>query len=255
MGEQTSQNEFVKFTTIQPVNDIVVCAAKDLKIRNTKVLDNSFSLAYFDLTKEAADSIVADIEIIYQCFNNWFGRKEGSMSLVQSKRERGGGYARTGGIFLAGLDSESYLKNRKGYYRYIGHELSHIWWHKANSSTWEDWLNEGFAEYSALMLVREKFGEGEFNNRLSNKEEESKNTTSVWGFDRNGDKNREAILYSKAPILLNKLNQKIGNEKFRRLCKNMISKDISTTKDFLKELTKISNENIAGWFKNMLKTV
>jgi len=36
------------------------------------------------------------------------------------------------------------------------------WWANAPVNSWEDWLNESFAEYSALMAVRELFGAERF---------------------------------------------------------------------------------------------
>jgi len=37
----------------------------------------------------------------------------------------------------------------------------------------EDWLNESFAEYSALMAVRELFGTGRFQNIIAGKRKRS----------------------------------------------------------------------------------
>ncbi|MDZ7765707.1 MAG: hypothetical protein U5K00_15035 [Melioribacteraceae bacterium] len=51
------------------------------------------------------------------------------------------------------------------------------------------------------MLIRSLFGKNEFDARLQKKEKTAADTTPIWKFDRNGDKDREAILYSKGPVL------------------------------------------------------
>ena len=45
------------------------------------------------------------------------------------------------------------------YFKYIAYELAHLWWCKSNPNSWEDLLNESFAEYSVRMELRKVFGE------------------------------------------------------------------------------------------------
>jgi hypothetical protein len=47
----------------------------------------------------------------------------------------------------------------------LTHEVAHFWWSGAPSVTWENWLNEAFAEYSALMYVRKFEGVEAFDTR------------------------------------------------------------------------------------------
>ncbi|MDZ7765706.1 MAG: hypothetical protein U5K00_15030 [Melioribacteraceae bacterium] len=160
MGESTRQRNLLKITTKQPTNDLVLCASKKMKIEETGIEGNKISIVHNDISSEIVDSVFLDVKKIYSNYNEWFGIKEGDMALVQSQREQGGGYARTGGLFLAGFDGERYLSVREGYMRYIGHELAHIWWNKANSNTWEDWLNEKLRRIQRIdadkKLIRQK---------------------------------------------------------------------------------------------------
>ena len=86
---------------------------------------------------------------------------------------------------------------------------------------------EGFAEYSALMIIKELFGEEAFNRRIEAKKSILAEKPPIWGFDRNDRTTPEksdaveAILYSKGPILLHLLEQKIGRDDFHSLCKEL----------------------------------
>jgi aminopeptidase N len=194
-----------------------------------------------------------DIKEILTTFNQWFSGSNTSICLVESLREKGGGYARLGGMYLNGLNQTSYFKKRKGYTRYLSHEIAHLWWHRANTNSWQDWLNEGFAEYSALMVLREQYGPVYFDKWLDLKKKKIKDTEPVWHCDRNG-KNAYAILYSKAPVLLNKLEQKIGQKKFKKLMKGMLRNQVSTTAEFLDLLEKQQGSETKKWFTTELKS-
>ncbi|MDT8401169.1 MAG: hypothetical protein RQ743_05700 [Bacteroidales bacterium] len=61
-----------------------------------------------------------------------------------------------------GFTKADYYDSRIGYARYPAHEISRLWWLRADANTWEDWLNEGFAEYTALVVLRELYGKEYF---------------------------------------------------------------------------------------------
>jgi len=46
-------------------------------------------------------------------------------------------------------------------------EFSHLWWSNAPTDTWEDWLNEGFAEYGAPRAVRQRIGKAAFQSLIN----------------------------------------------------------------------------------------
>jgi len=121
-------------------------------------------------------------------------------------------------------------------------------------------MNEGFAEYSALLVVRELFGREAFERRLSDKVANIQSTTPIWGFDRNDRSTQEKrdeiekILYSKGPVLLNKLEVKIGKENFIELCRSLVANNISTTDGFLEILGNLEEDEVKIWFETLLKT-
>lgn len=240
-----------------PTNDIVVCAAKDISVKEWQIGANTISIYHDNFADTLLNKMEVDLSSIIKLYNKWFGDKSQNIIIVESKREKGGGYARIGGVFLGGFKSEKYYKFNEGYHRYLAHELGHLWWFKANTSSWEDWLNEGFAEYSALMVIRKVFGEDAFMKRLDVKKESLKDTPPIWGFDRNSDseaKTIELILYNKAPILLNMLENRIGKVQFIGFTKRLLQRNITSTQEFLEVLEQQEGEKVSGWFKELLHT-
>ena len=253
MGESTEKRNKKVFETNFPVDDFIICASKDLTIRKTKLLNQSFQIVNSTLSDATVDSIQTDIENFYKLYSSWFGKIQvQDMCLVVSKRDKGGGYSRKGGLFLGGLTDSNYLNKRTDYVRYLGHEIAHFWWRGA-ASNWEDWLNESFAEYSAMILIKELRSKEEFNSRLNIKRSESNNTPPIWEISRNAPLAQQ-VLYSKGVILLIELEEKIGNNKFLELCRARIDKKTNNTLDFLNLIKDIGGKEIADWFEQSLKT-
>jgi len=253
IGKATVKDNKRIFETNIPVGDLIICASKDLNVRKIELMNHSFKIVNCTLSDATIDSIQNDIKHFYQLYNEWFGRiEEQDMCLVISKREKGGGYARKGGLFLGGINHTDYIDNRLAYNRYLGHEIAHFWWTGAENN-WEDWLNESFAEYSALMLIKELVGTEEFISRLSKKRDESSNTPPIWELDRNSS-STQLVLYSKGVVLLNELDDKIGNKRFLELCREVIRKNINNTSDFLNLLKEREGQEIGNWFEQSLKT-
>jgi hypothetical protein len=253
MGEATVEGNRKVFETNFSVDDFIICASKDLTIRETKLLNQSFQIVNCTLSDATVDSIQTDIENFYKLYSSWFGKIQvQDMCLVVSKRDKGGGYSRKGGLFLGGLTDSNYLNKRTDYVRYLGHEIAHFWWRGA-ASNWEDWLNESFAEYSAMILIKELRSKEEFNSRLNIKRSESNNTPPIWEISRNAPLAQQ-VLYSKGVILLIELEEKIGNNKFLELCRARIDKKTNNTLDFLNLIKDIGGREIADWFEQSLKT-
>lgn len=252
MGRETSDVHYAIYRTEQPTNDMVVCAAKDLKTISKTVYMYNLKLAHTSFSDELANTLTSDIESIMSIFNRWFPTGDSDVCLVESMRENGVGYARLGGIYLPGLNEADYFASRKAYIRYLAHEISHLWWHRADPNTWEDWLNEGFAEYSALMVLRELYGNDCFDDWIANKEKQSESVSPVWQLDRDGDE-AYTILYDKAPLLLHELEGKIGSRDFQLLMWSMIRNEVSTTENFLAILEQRQGTDIKDWFTTRLK--
>ncbi len=260
-GDFKRKNDKWHFRWMSPTTDVVIVASKNMKSLKQDAGGKSIQIHYSRIHDTTAKKMMDDLIGIFKLFDSWFGGdKEGMIALIESLREQGGGYSRTGLISLAGLSDEGYVVRHEAYIRYLAHEAGHIWWHMAPKDGWEDWMNEGFAEYSALKVIREFFGEEAFSERLEAKKRNLLERPPIWGFDRNDRSTQEkseaieANLYSKGPVLLHLLEQRIGEEKFLALCQEMVASRTSSTEDLLILLSKNHGTELRNWFENLLKS-
>ncbi|SMF49026.1 Aminopeptidase N [Alteromonadaceae bacterium Bs31] len=253
-GKASTNGNLHVFESQSAVYDLVVCAAKDLKLRKTTLLGREFTVANAHLSDSAIDSIQNDVGTFYRLYQDWFGDiAHDNMSLVISKREKGGGYSRKNALYLGGLTNENYSTKRTEYNQYIAHEIAHFWWKNAPANSWEDWLNESFSEYAALKVIENTEGTEAFNSRLALKRGESSNIPPIWHLARNSP-HAQAVLYSKGAVLLYQLESRIGSPAFFALCREMIKQRTHTTEEFLTLLKDSAGENVANWFEYSLKT-
>ena len=248
------------YTTISsdgPATDIVVCLSDDVSVHQSLLKNNNkLKIFHHTFTDSLVRSMTDDVTAIIGIYNKWFGEKTNDISIIETKRSDGGGYARIGGVMLNDIDHKAYFSNREAYSRYFAHELAHLWWFKAKTTTWEDWLNESFAEYSALMVLREFYGQQVYDNWIDRKIATIEDTDVIWGFDRNNSDYDMVVkvIYNKGPVLLSKLETRIGNEQFIKLCKKLVEKDMRKTEAFLSILSEQEGPEVSQWFENLLKT-
>ncbi|MFO7769368.1 MAG: hypothetical protein R6W82_10505 [bacterium] len=248
-----------QFAWEEPVNDIVVVASPDLKSASRSEGEIGVDIHYATLTDSTAALMASDMLIALDAFSGWLQEDPpGRLAIVESPRERGGGYARRGIIVLGGMEDAAYRGNREGYYRYLAHESAHLWWYRAPHHSWEDWLNEGFAEYFALRAIRDRFGEGAFQRRLEEKRESAQAAPPIRGLDRldrsTPAKARgiQAALYDLAPLLLHQLEEEIGTERFLAVCRDMLEEEAGLTASFLGILETRAGQHIAAVFEAKL---
>lgn len=169
-------------------------------------------------------------------------------SIVIAPRQYGGGYCRSGLIVVTPKDE---LEDKVDYFKFIAHELAHIWWNKSNTTSWEDWLNESFAEYSALIALRDNFKQEDFNKTINIYEEKSKGLPPIKNLSRD-DENAYKVLYIKGALVLNKLENRIGEENFRELLLKIHMGKINTTEKFLDTLENICNKELMEFIDMLL---
>ena len=245
----------------QPTNDIVIALGKKLDKQSIQEENRVVRVNSVTLSQSTANMMLKDVSSILTCYAKWFSDQVPSqVSIIQSPREKGGGYTRRGLIVLGGLHDQQFVERREAYSRYLGHEIAHLWWWKAETTSWEDWLNESLAEYSALMIVREFFGQDSFDKRLADKQKTIEDTVPIWGFNRTDYstkekmKETEIILYNKGPVLLYELETRIGQKRFRAVCRQLISQNIASTHSFLQVLRGWEGDQVGDWMEKSLKT-
>lgn len=259
LGEAERDDGIWKLHATEPVRDIVLVSSRDL--RTTEVEANGFQVRLHcaELEEQEAQRLGGEVLGILETYAEWFGPPESQrFTLIESRREMGGGYAREGLVVLSRLNALMAPEAYPDLLRYLAHEVAHLWWHAAPSNTWEDWLDESFAEYSALLLLKTRFGEAEFRDRIAAKREAAQGVPPIWGFDRSDtsteEKSRQVtnILYSAGPVALDELNERISHQKFLEWCRQVAALDVASTSRALELLRDLAGLETADWFEQRL---
>ncbi|UCD25404.1 MAG: hypothetical protein JSW51_05675, partial [Gemmatimonadota bacterium] len=245
----------------RPTNDIVLAAAEDLRTIALERGGQSVQFHVVTLDDSAATGIADDVLGILQLYEAWFGESDLThLTLVESLRDRGGGYARQGLIVFGQLSVVLAPEHRADYISYVAHEAAHGWWNRAPAHSWEDWLNESFAEYAALMVIRHQLGDRAFTDRLHEKQSAAAGTAAIWDLPR-ADVATEPqaravnlVLYSKGPVLLDRLADRIGVDRFLEWCRQLVQREVSSTDMALDLLAQLEGNATSRWFRELLHT-
>jgi len=236
------------------VNDIVLMAARDLKTTRVEADGYVVQTHFTSLHDSIATRLARDAVSILQTYANWFGTAATSeLALVETKREMGGGYARPGLISLSRLSERTGPEHRTDLMRYLAHEAAHFWWTLAPAASWEDWLNESFAEYSALLILREAFGEEEYRARIEQKQLVSDDVPPIWGFDREDNDAAQDVLYNAGPVLLDQLATRISRDRFVEWCRELVRSEVRSTEHALEVLREMEGAGASEWLESSLR--
>jgi hypothetical protein len=236
------------------VNDIVLVAARDLKTKRVERGGYVVRTSYTSLSDSIAARLGQDAISILRTYSGWFGATESDvLSLVETKRELGGGYARPGLIVLSRLADRTSPEQRADLMRYVAHETAHFWWSLAPTVTWEDWLNESFAEYSALLLLRELYGDAEYSERVEQKRQASEGSPPIWGFDRSDNTVAQSVLYDAGPVVLHDLSSRISGAGFLGWCEELFSRNVIATGQAIELLRELEGDDTAEWLEDRLR--
>jgi hypothetical protein len=152
-----------RLTSTRPQSDIVVVAAPGLhsiSAADERVRAEVHFGGEASQDAEAAANIASETLWVLKYYRGWLAddsEQTGSASVILSPRQMGGGYARPGLVVLSNIST--LVARPLAVFKFLAHEFAHLWWVGAPVDTWEDWLNEGFAEYFSLRAVRQRFGE------------------------------------------------------------------------------------------------
>lgn len=239
----------VNGTTIKSVSktfDIPIVISNKLDVTTTS--NSKITLYHQDIDKDIISRIKASSDRFYNSYKNMFGlTKTKNLSITINNFARTIVYARPQFISLS-LDGTFSNNNDKT----LAHEIGHLWWNKANVGTWEDWLNEAFAEYSALLTYKKEFGIDDFKLKINKLSKRVTNIPPIWGIDKLNPKSNTVLTY-KGAYILHKLEQKIGSIKMIDLLKNIHQSEIKTTSNFLNLLEEKLGKGLRVWLESELK--
>ncbi|MBC7808377.1 MAG: hypothetical protein H7145_19765 [Akkermansiaceae bacterium] len=229
--------------------EIVLVASPELHTRRYEKDGRTIRIDSIRMTDAQAEAMLVACRETFDRYEKWFGGTEGkSLTLTLNPTRNVTSYARKGFI---SLQTEGRAENEL--YQTIGHEIGHFWWGNAVSNdTWEDWLNESFAEYAALLNDRETYGDEPFQMTIGKYRKVAAPLPPLWEIDRGGDEGG-ITLYRKGPVILYDLDQKLGHEPFLRLMKEIATRKVARTADLLTLIETQTSAETRRWLEDALK--
>jgi hypothetical protein len=222
-------------------------ASTSLKERPHKRGERTVHIVGRDLAGLPEQAIAEIAHDILDRYHGRFGQLKPQEQVTLVFRDFAGlpGYARPGYIVMQLLDD--FEERRQEYSRYFAHELAHLWWHRGHSGSYENWLNEGFAEYSSLRTLRDFMGEEAFSAVLEGMKEGVAGLPAIRGVERTHP-SASAVFYRKAPLLLAQLEQRIGSDAFDDLLYAVVEEEVATTSGWIGLLADLEGDEVADWF-------
>lgn len=170
--------------------------------------------------------------MIFDRYTEMFTKNEFKhLHLVLNPRFEDGAYADGSIICLVdrveGLDPDTFL--------HLAHEISHLWWKNSDLTIHNKWLDESFAQYSALCLVREKYGENEYYRFVERFKEKTKDLPSLSSLCQEMPVDIWfPTIYEKGPVLFDELEKEIGMKDMNDLLLKCYLNKMNTSDEFLK---------------------
>lgn len=229
----------------RPALDVAFTLMSDFHLVETE------AYSIYDLRGDAADltDLIGALEFCSDYLNTLAGP---AGPLPQAKiiitRREAAGYSR--GTLIALTDIADNQPDRLT--QFICHELAHHWSY-GNAMTVENWLNESFADYIAVMGMREAFGEQAFEDRLESYRQQisEADLPAIWTPAMTA-RPPYLIAYRKGPLALAELEAEIGREVFADFLRAAMIARISTTGQMLDVLEMSAGAEARDWFETVL---
>ncbi|NUY79735.1 M1 family metallopeptidase [Flavobacterium sp. MAH-1] len=165
----------------------------------------------------------------------------------------------TATIFTRDYVCDDIAFNDRNYVNVNGHELAHQWFGDVVTakSGKHHWLQEGFATYYALLGEREVFGDDYFYSKLYDMAINLQQAAKTDTIPVMNEKASSLSFYQKGAWALHVLRENVGADNFRKAVKTYLEKykfrNVETD-DFLNEIAKVSNYDVAAFKKRWLET-
>lgn len=219
--------------------------------RSPNLIENE-SLTIFDLRAEATgiDALIKTAEACTKELNGLFGDEQSlpKSKLVITDRNESG-YAREN--YIALTDIGGYTPERLTLF--LCHEFAHFWAKGADFAGVENWLNESFAEYAALITVRRILGDDAYNDYLERFETQlaGEELPPVW---REGltERGPYLVLYRKAPLTLVAFEKLYGEEQLIEIVRRFFNQPNKTTPALLAIVQTVSGVDAAKRLRELL---
>ncbi len=201
-------------------------------------------------TRDTSDGLAELVESSGACttyLNDRYGDVDPlpEAKIVVHDREASG-YARQTLIALSEISG----RDQSRLMQFICHELAHYWSRRGAANTVENWLNETFADYVALMALRDVLGEEvfeEFLTRYRAQVEEAGDLPPIWT-PEDQERGPYLVQYRKGPLALAQLEERLGRDAFAQFIHRYMTDGIATTPALLDALEEIAGPEARDQF-------
>jgi len=226
---RSKRKRIIQAHSANPGYGISVLGSPELKKSIGQTNGYSVEIYYSKLPETYVDSMKADLLKTLQYCQDLYGSSGANhlVRIIYSPRPAGG-YARGSIIVVSEKFALEQRSNKYGYardFRLNAHEIAHFW-SKANTSTPDDWINEGLAEFSALLASEKLIGKP-FSGLLMSEYHgivENTNTQTSIVETANDSWERETNRYYKPTLIFNEIRTKYGDESLGQLMRDLDSR-------------------------------
>jgi hypothetical protein len=130
--------------------------------------------------------------------------------------------------------------------------VAHFWSTGAISSGPDNWINEAFAEFVSARAVKHILGAPAYESIVENWRNNSRGQPPIWTGPA-GRRPGPGISYRKAPELLHRLEQRIGEAQMDKLLTRFMAEPIRNTPAVIALVGNIAGEAEQQWFDAELR--
>lgn len=132
--------------------------------------------------------------------------------------------------------------------RFLGHEIAHSWSHGASTDSYEDWMNETFAEMMGLLYIKNVYSNTDFIELLNKFSEKSKEYNRIITEDGSRP---EGVHYKGVKLMSNVCNI-FGEDIVIRIIKRFILLENKTTENLLITVEENISKEVRDYIENNL---
>lgn len=223
--------------------DIAIIGFKSYVNKTIQINDKQIVITSIDEKESIA--LLESISELFSSFTEYYNKilppcNKDTLNIILANRNDGGGYYRNNKIIIT-----PDLDEINEYDSWLAHEYSHNWFLGADVHTWEDWLNESFAEYSALLYMWEKGFQNYYTNALKKFKDLTSDCPPIKDSIRHSDSG--GLIRYKGVILLHECKETFGIDSMYQLYNILIELDTKTTANLIKALIVNKRDDIANF--------
>jgi len=228
--------------------DCYLLAMKNYSHQSIRI--NNMKVGFYSINKtgnKIVECLVKYVEDILKFYNNKFGTKylDNKFNILVAPRIKGGGYCREKLIVLSERGIEE-----KDLIHFIAHEMAHIWWNGADATSWEDWLNESFAEYSSWLYIEYAFGKEKYEYIIDYYEKETIDCPSIMNMDRSDSKAH--VSRFKGALILHEFRNTFGDDELKELFAMLNKLEIKYTDKLMNKVKLVLGKTQADFIYDKL---